>query len=222
MALAASVVNGEVVTSTTATTNSGTIAKEKTSANSSLDKDAFLQLLVAQMKYQDPLEPTSNTEYISQYATFSELEEMQNMRNSMDTQRASSLVGQYVTVKSTGTNGETTLIGGKVDFITIENGKSYLNINGNKYSIDDLDSIVNQEYLNAYTLATDFAQSFNQLPTIGNLTVGYKEVIENLRKVYDNMSEYQKTFISQDMLSAFEQYEAKMAELLKTSQEQSE
>ena len=48
--------------------------KEKLKGSNTLDKDAFLQLLVAQMKYQDPLEPTSNTEYISQYATFSELE----------------------------------------------------------------------------------------------------------------------------------------------------
>ena len=37
-------------------------AKKKAASSSSLDKDAFLQLLVAQMKYQDPLEPTSNTE----------------------------------------------------------------------------------------------------------------------------------------------------------------
>lgn len=51
---------------------------EKKKSNSTVDKDQFLQLLVAQMKYQDPLEPTSNTEYISQYATFSELEQMQN------------------------------------------------------------------------------------------------------------------------------------------------
>ena len=56
-----------------------TIQKNAKASNSGLDKDAFLQLLVAQMKYQDPLEPTSNTEYISQLATFSELEEMQNM-----------------------------------------------------------------------------------------------------------------------------------------------
>ena len=55
------------------------LQKEAKTSNSSLDKDAFLQLLVAQMKYQDPLEPTSNTEYISQLATFSELEEMQNL-----------------------------------------------------------------------------------------------------------------------------------------------
>ena len=58
-------------------------AKKK--SGSTLDKEAFLKLLVAQMKYQDPLEPTSNTEYIAQLATFSSLEEMQNLNATMTT-----------------------------------------------------------------------------------------------------------------------------------------
>ena len=71
-----------------------TVSKSKAeSANgSSMSKDDFLQLLVAQMKYQDPLEPTSNTEYVAQYAQFSQVEQMQNMSQSMDLSRASSLV----------------------------------------------------------------------------------------------------------------------------------
>ena len=48
-------------------------------AKNELGKDAFLQLLVTQMKYQDPLNPSSNTEYIAQLATFSQLEQMQNI-----------------------------------------------------------------------------------------------------------------------------------------------
>ena len=43
----------------------------------------YIELLVAQMQYQDPLEPTDNTEYISQLATFSSLEEMQNISVNM-------------------------------------------------------------------------------------------------------------------------------------------
>ena len=77
MAVSVPIVNGEVQdpsASANSITNAAKVNK------SSLGKDAFLQLLVAQMKYQDPLEPTSNTEYISQLATFSELEEMQNLR----------------------------------------------------------------------------------------------------------------------------------------------
>lgn len=212
MALAAQVVDGKVTSQVTKTTETG---NTRTENSASLDKDAFLQLLVAQMKYQDPLEPTDNTEYVSQLATFSELEEMQNLGSSMDTQRASSLVGQYVTVKDkSASTGEVSLVGGKVDYVTIEGGKAYLNISGGKYSIDELDSIVDNDYLNAYTLATDFATSLSKLPRLADLTTGYKDVIENLRKVYDDMSEYEKSFVSNEQVSALGQYEIKLKSLL--------
>ena len=94
------------------------LAKENSKKNNStVDKDQFLQLLVAQMKYQDPLEPTSNTEYISQYATFSELEQMQNMSASLELARASSLVGQTVLAEVTDSEGRTRTIQGNVDFV---------------------------------------------------------------------------------------------------------
>ena len=59
-----------------------------------LGKDAFLQLLVTQMKYQDPLNPSSNTEYIAQLATFSQLEQMQNLGAMTSNSQALSLVGK--------------------------------------------------------------------------------------------------------------------------------
>ena len=62
MALSAIVDQGKI-------TNAAGVEKKASEASSSLGKDDFLQLLVAQMKYQDPMEPTSNTEYIQQYAT---------------------------------------------------------------------------------------------------------------------------------------------------------
>jgi flagellar basal-body rod modification protein FlgD len=43
------------------------------SNSSSIDKDMFLKLLVAQMKYQDPINVQSNSEYITQFATFHNL-----------------------------------------------------------------------------------------------------------------------------------------------------
>ena len=49
------------------TSMANTITKKSDTTNgSNLDKDAFLQLLVTQMQYQDPLQPTDNTEYMSQ------------------------------------------------------------------------------------------------------------------------------------------------------------
>ena len=50
-------------------------SKKKTESNGSeMGYDQFLTLLCAEMQYQDPLEPTSNTEYVAQLATFSQLE----------------------------------------------------------------------------------------------------------------------------------------------------
>jgi len=50
-----------------------------TKASNELGKDAFLKLLVAQMKYQDPMQPTSNTDFIAQTAQFTVVEKLQAM-----------------------------------------------------------------------------------------------------------------------------------------------
>ena len=120
MSAIANVQNGQIVNQTTAE------EKQKAAAtpDNALDKDAFLQLLVTQMKYQDPLQPTSNTEYISQLANFSELEEMQNINSGMEMQRASALVGQYVFMRTTDSNGHTTYPEGQVDYVVYQNGKT--------------------------------------------------------------------------------------------------
>ena len=101
MGLMAPVENGQIVE----TESQKSLKKAVKSTNDSMDKEAFLQLLVAQMQYQDPLQPTSNTEYISQYAQFSQVEQMQNLAATSELGRATSLVGQEVYVKTTGTDG---------------------------------------------------------------------------------------------------------------------
>lgn len=116
-------------------------------AKNELGKDAFLQLLVTQMKYQDPLNPSSNTEYISQLATFSQLEQMQNLGAMTSNSQALSLVGKNVIVKTKSETGTIKDIGGKVDFVNMSNGKAKISINGNLYSVDDLDSVIDDTYI---------------------------------------------------------------------------
>ena len=187
-------------------------AKKKKS-NSTVDKDQFLQLLVAQMKYQDPLEPTSNTEYISQYATFSELEQMQNMSASLELARASSLVGQTVLVEVTDSEGRTRTIQGNVDFVQYENNKAYLSINGELVSMDDLATVADPNYLEAYALAAEFLNAYNKLPIPALLTLQDKEAVEKVSKMYEDMTDYQKKFITDDYVKGLKKYVDRMEEL---------
>ena len=69
-----------------------------------MGKDTFLQLLVAQMRYQDPNSPTSTTEFMSQTATFTQVEKLEEIAGQnaalLALQRASgagALVGRSVT-----------------------------------------------------------------------------------------------------------------------------
>ena len=195
MALVAPVENGKIVE----TASQASVKKSTKSSKSGMDKEAFLQLLVAQMKYQDPLEPTSNTEYISQYAQFSQVEQMQNMSSSMDLQRASSLVGKEVYIKTTTSSGETKLVQGRVDYVSYENNKAYLYINEKKYSIDDLDSIVDANYLDAYNKAYNFTVKLNKLPNVNGIDSTDGESIDELEKEYNKMSDYEKSFLAKDI-----------------------
>lgn len=57
--------------------------------NSSLGKDAFLQILITQLQNQDPTSPMDDKEFIAQMAQFSSLEQMQNMTKAMENLLAS-------------------------------------------------------------------------------------------------------------------------------------
>lgn len=105
---------------------------------SQLGKDDFLLLLVTQMKYQDPLEPTDNTEYVAQLAQFSELEYMQNMMDITQHTSAFTLVGKYAYAESTSLTGTTQKEEGLVDFVTMKDGEAYVTINGVEFKYDDV------------------------------------------------------------------------------------
>lgn len=215
MSYIAQVVDGKIVESTT----QESLSSSKKSSGNTLDKEAFLQLLVAQMKYQDPMEPTSNTESVSQYAQFAQVETMQNMSANMDLQRATSLVGQEVHIKTTGASGETTLLTGRVDYVIYENGTPYLVVNEGMYALDDLYTVSDKEYITAYDKATELVEGINKLPVLNAITVSTDgEKIDELNEMYQNMSDYEKTFVAKEKVTALQEYVDRLAVLRKNEQ----
>lgn len=53
--------------------------------STTVSQDTFLQLLVEQIKHQDPLNPADGTEFLSQLAQFSELEQMMAINSGVST-----------------------------------------------------------------------------------------------------------------------------------------
>ena len=94
-------------TSTTGTTGStGTATKAKTGSNA-VDQDMFLKLLVAQLKYQDPMKPQDSSQFMAQTAQFTSLSKLTNidqtntaMLGAQGFLQAAALVGRNVTYTS--------------------------------------------------------------------------------------------------------------------------
>jgi flagellar basal-body rod modification protein FlgD len=140
MSLVAGVTDGKVNISSSSQDTS-----EKTTG-SSLDKDDFLQLLVTQMQYQDPLDPQDNTEYVAQLAQFSSLEQMQNLNDTTTNTSAYSLVGKNVYIEDTSKSGVKTTQEGVVDYVSMQNGEAYVSVNGELYSYDDVVKVIDSNY----------------------------------------------------------------------------
>lgn len=127
-----------------------------TSAN---DSNMFLQLMLQQLKNQDPTEPTSNTEWLSQLAQYSSLEQMTQMNegftNCMNYMQALysdigtnaeitqtlSLIGKEITVKDPEDKSGTKKITGTVTEASFEDGTGKVKINDTYYSIANIVSV---------------------------------------------------------------------------------
>lgn len=110
-------------TNTAAVDNLSINKKTETKKNSNeLGQAAFLELMITQMKNQNPLEPQDNSEFVAQLAQFSSVEGLErlnkNFTNFMSTNalQASSLVGRSVSVETDiGQLNRDGLVSGSVD-----------------------------------------------------------------------------------------------------------
>ena len=183
---------------------------------STLGYDQFLQLLCAEMQYQDPLEPTSNTDYVAQMATFSQLEATLSLTETQENANASNLVGKQVILKVTSeTTGQTSYVDGRVDYVMYENGEVFLSVNDKLYPASTLDTVADSEYYEGVTMASTLKDMVNALPNMENITLAYKTAIQQLRDVYEGMTSYQQQFVPDETLGTLREYEERIQELVK-------
>ncbi len=109
------------------------LSTETIQQETSLDKDAFLKLMLQQMKYQDPLQPMDNEAMLSQMAQFSSLEQMSNINKNLEQSNASQslmdathLLGKEITVQY---NNET--VSGTVKAVNVSSGGPLLTLDNN-------------------------------------------------------------------------------------------
>jgi flagellar basal-body rod modification protein FlgD len=86
----ASAVNPLTGTSASSSAASSSSSSSSASSLSAPSEEMFLQLLVAQLKNQDPLNPTDSTQFVSQLAQFSELEQVIAIRGDIESYAAKS------------------------------------------------------------------------------------------------------------------------------------
>jgi len=117
----------------------------KTTGNSELSQDAFLQLLMAQMKNQDPLNPTDSSQFMSQQAAITQVSELQklnaNISSSNNMMQASALIGKMVNL--TDPNDSTNIISGVVGAALFDSSGTGIMVNGKIYPMDNVLSIEN-------------------------------------------------------------------------------
>lgn len=218
MAITAPVVDGKI----NAKYTDSSAQKENTSG-SQMGYDQFLNLLCAEMQYQDPLEPTTNTDYVAQMATFSQLEATLSMKDSLtesasatESSVANSLVGKNVVVVDP--ESETGYTTGKVDYVMYEEGEIYLSIENKLYNLSSLDTVANDTYYEAVVQARTINSMLKELPELKDITASYKTAVEQIRALYDGLDDYQKGFVSKDDVETLERYESKIAELVEAEE----
>lgn len=122
-------------------------------ASDPLGKDAFMKLLVTQLKNQDPTSPADSSEYIAQLAQFSSLEQMQELNdnivglavlqqnNALMSQltQSSALIGQQVRYLDP-TSNESKV--GTVSSVKIENDLAQLSINGSNVPLGNVTEVL--------------------------------------------------------------------------------
>ena len=163
--------------------------KTETRNTGELGKDDFLKLLITQMQNQDPLNPTSDQDFIAQLAQFSSLEQMQNLNQSFGYTMGVSMMGKYVSAAVTDEDtGEISYVSGQVESLHMTDGKIYAVVDGNDVPVEDITE-VSDDVIGIGGNITEFS---NLIGMLGSAPVsndnGRSSTIEGIISSIDKMN----------------------------------
>ncbi len=154
----------------------------KVKAPSTLNTTDFLQLLAAQMSNQDVMNPTDNTEFVSQMAQFSSLQAMDSLSQTATAQYSASLssysadlVGKRVLVARYDDSGNYVEEQGVVDSVSFGSGTYSLKINGKDYDLSSVMEVLTDSGASSYQYAASLVGK--------NVTVSEKDSTGKLAEV---------------------------------------
>ncbi len=163
-----------------------------------LGKDDFLKLLITQVQNQDPMNPTTDTDFIAQMAQFSALEQMQNLNQSFSASMGFSMMGKYINAQVTDeTTGEVKYVSGRVDMVRMNGGKAYALVGSEEVLLEDITE-VSDDNMDVGGSVTDYSGIIGMLgkATITNAdgkTNTIEGIISSITKekdgVYANLDE---------------------------------
>jgi flagellar basal-body rod modification protein FlgD len=118
-----------------------------TGLNAALNQDQFLQLLVSQLQNQDPLNPVSDTEFVSQLATLSQLQSIQNLNTNFaemlrlqQLTEGANLIGRQIEYTIL-VNGNTEQRSGRVDNVTADGSRFVLSVGADRVGLDQITTL---------------------------------------------------------------------------------
>ncbi|MEW5692657.1 MAG: flagellar hook capping FlgD N-terminal domain-containing protein [Candidatus Hydrogenedentota bacterium] len=130
-----------MVASISSSINNRTETKATEAIQKTLGQDAFLKLLVAELKHQDPLEPKNDKEFIAELAQFSSLEQMTNLNKkfeqmliAINTTSVVSMLGKIVE----GVDSEGAKITGIATSVRYQENKPYVSLRQNDNTIVEI------------------------------------------------------------------------------------
>lgn len=158
---------------TTVTETAAGPAAKAGSAASILGKDDFLKLLITELRYQDPLDPMKDRDFIAQMAQFSTLEQMQSLHQLSRAQQATSLLGRAILAEKN-EDGIPEQVYGRVTGVRTAGDRVFLTLDsGREIEDGEVVSVLDEEGLVQYLAALAgnrvWVKEYNQAGEVSDL-----------------------------------------------------